>query len=97
MCYLYYTERNIKSLKSKPLKILYYSAFQTKDKNILKIYVKKFVSIKIICKFVSENETKNINIMKATNLHQLSKELRAYLINEFNLKNFVRKWKNEKH
>ena len=27
--------------------------------------------------------------MKATNLHQLSKELRALLINEFNLKNFT--------
>ena len=27
--------------------------------------------------------------MKATNLHQLSKELRASLINEFNLKDFT--------
>ena len=34
--------------------------------NILKIYVKKFVSIKIICKFVSENESKNINLKKIT-------------------------------
>ena len=51
---------------------------------------KKFVSLKIICNFTPENETffltLKFNIMKATNLHQLSRELRASLISEFNFK-----------
>ena len=72
----------------KHLKILYKSAFQTINKNIFKIYVKKFVSLKIFYNFTAENETKNVNIMKATNLRQLSKDLRTYLISEFNFKDF---------
>ena len=60
----------------------------------MKISVKKFVSLKIFCNFTTENETKNINIMKATNLQKLSRELRASLISEFNFKNFSIKLKS---
>ena len=35
---------------------------QMANKNILKIYVKKIVSLKIFCNFTAENETKNINL-----------------------------------